>query len=279
MKLTKVASSGLVSTITVSDDVFAVTPNEVLLAQAVRVYQANKRQGTSAAKTRSAVARTKAKVYKQKGTGNARHGSRNAPIFVGGGVAHGPKAEQNWTLQLPKNLKKQALATALTFQSENVQVVDRLAELDGKTRTAAAAITPLVSKSDRVLVILPESAQESVRPLYNIGQVLLSLAEYVTAYEILSADKILLHPGTISVLEARVAHLVKKQGTRVISPKPAAAEKTVAAPKAAPAKKAAPEKSAAPKAAKKTAAKTAAPKKAAPKKTVAKKPASKKASE
>lgn len=267
MKLTKVATSGLVSTITVSDDVFAVTPNEVLLAQAVRVYQANKRQGTSATKTRSAVARTKAKVYRQKGTGNARHGSRNAPIFVGGGVAHGPKAEQNWTLQLPKSMKKQALATALTFQSENVQVVDRLAELDGKTRTAAAAITPLVSKSDRVLVILPESAQESVRPLYNIGQVLLAVAEYVTAFEVLSADKILLHPGTISILESRVARLAEKR----VSSKSQSNSKVKAAPEAETSKKKpvvtqeASEKPAAKKAASKT-QKPAAKKAAAPKK-------------
>ncbi len=226
MKLPLVSTSGKLSTITVSDAVFATPINQVLIAQAVRVYLSNRRQGSSKVQTRSEVNRTRAKWYKQKGTGNARHGSRNAPIFVGGGVAHGPSGEQNWSLVLPKTMKKQALASALSFQSAQMHVVEKLSELSGKTKEAAAAITSLVSPKDRVLVVLPESAQDTMRALFNLSQVNLVVAEYVTPVEILSADKILLHPGTISVLETRVARMQSAPTAKRSASKKVAVEPT-----------------------------------------------------
>ncbi len=205
MKLTKVSPTGSTSQITVSDAVFGVPLNDVLLAQAVRVYLANRRQGTSQVQTRSEVSRTKAKVYKQKGTGNARHGSRNAPIFVGGGVAHGPSGEQNWSLKLPKALKKQALSIALSLQAPETKIVTALETLDGKTKTSAKIIADVSAITDKVLIILPQATQESARSLYNLRQVALAVAEYVTPVQVLSADKILLHPDTIAILETRVS--------------------------------------------------------------------------
>src|SRR5690242_1823092 len=122
MQLTKVTKTGAKSQLTVSDSVFGVPVNKALIAQAVRVYMSNQRQGTSKAKTRSEINRTSAKWYKQKGTGRARHGARNAPLFVGGGVAHGPNGEQNWTRTLSKRMKMQALVTALSAQAANIVV-------------------------------------------------------------------------------------------------------------------------------------------------------------
>ncbi len=205
MKLTKVSPTGTTSQITVSDAVFGVPLNDVLLAQAVRVYLANRRQGTSQVQNRSEVSRTKAKVYKQKGTGNARHGSRNAPIFVGGGVAHGPNGEQNWSLKLSKTFKKKALSIALSLQASETKIVAALDSLDGKTKTAAKIVAQASAETDKVLIILPQTNQDATRSLYNIGQVALALAEYVTPLQVLSADKILLHPDTIAILETRVS--------------------------------------------------------------------------
>src|SRR5690554_4960009 len=105
MKLTVITATSKASSIEVSDAVFGQKANPTLLAQAVRVYLSNLRQGTSKVKTRSEVSRTRAKWYRQKGTGNARHGARSAPIFVGGGVAHGPNGQQNWTKSLSRKMK------------------------------------------------------------------------------------------------------------------------------------------------------------------------------
>lgn len=207
MKLSKLSTTGTTTKITVSDELFGVVGFEKLLAQAVRVYRANKRQGTSKTQRRSEVSRTKAKLYRQKGTGNARHGSRNAPIFVGGGVAHGPSGEQNWLLQLPKQLKKKSLATALSLQASAAVVLESLKDFTTdatKTKQAAKLIASVAQANDRVLVIIPQATQENMRSLYNVSQVKVVFAEFVTALEILSADKLALHPDTIAILEKRV---------------------------------------------------------------------------
>src|SRR5260221_12210434 len=106
MKLTVASTVGQTSTLTVSDAVFGAPVNNGVIAQAVRVYLSNQRQGTSKVKTRGEISRTKKKWFKQKGTGNARHGARTPSLFVGGGVAHGPSGIQNYTLKMPGTMKK-----------------------------------------------------------------------------------------------------------------------------------------------------------------------------
>lgn len=102
--------------------IFGEKENLPLLAQAVRVYEDRKHLGLAKAKTRAEVERTKKKVYPQKGTGGARHGAKSAPIFVGGGVAHGPKGVKR-TLTLPSKMKKKALAVALSLKAKEGEVV------------------------------------------------------------------------------------------------------------------------------------------------------------
>jgi large subunit ribosomal protein L4 len=105
MQLTVIDSTSKNEKVRVNDSLFTKKPATFLLAQAIRVYRSNLRQGTSYTKTRSEVKRTKTKWYKQKGTGNARHGARTPNIFVGGGVSHGPRAIENWSKKL--NAKRQ----------------------------------------------------------------------------------------------------------------------------------------------------------------------------
>lgn len=102
--------------------IFGEKENLPLLAQAVRVYEDRKHLGLAKAKTRAEVERTKKKWYRQKGTGGARHGARSAPIFVGGGVAHGPKGIKR-TLTLPAKMKRKALAIALSLKAKEAEVV------------------------------------------------------------------------------------------------------------------------------------------------------------
>jgi large subunit ribosomal protein L4 len=244
MNLTKLTATGTKSTIAVSDVIFGAPVNQQLLAQAVRVYMSNKRQGTSKAQTRSEVSRTTAKWFKQKGTGRARHGARSAPQFVGGGVAHGPNGEQNWKLALPKRMKIQALVSALSAQSANMFVSDAVQELTGKTKEAAQLLQHVRVPKDKILVVLANAKPEVMRSLRNLEKVLVTSVSRVNALEVAMADKIILSTQALKALETRLSEptaevkpVVEKAAPKVAA-KPAV-EKTAKKP-AAPKKAAKP---------------------------------------
>ena len=110
-------SGAAVGEVDVSDDVFGAEVKEHLLWEVVRAQRAARRQGTAHTKTRAEVSRTKAKMYRQKGTGNARHGSRRANIFPGGGVVHGPRT-RSYDLQVNKKVMAGALRSALSLRAQ-----------------------------------------------------------------------------------------------------------------------------------------------------------------
>lgn len=210
MKLIKITATSK-SSLNVNDNVFGAEVNEVLLSQAIRIYLSNKRQGTSKVKTRAEVTRTKKKWFKQKGTGNARHGARSANIFVGGGVAHGPKGNENWNLKLTNVMRKKALISALSAQVKEIVVSDEIMSLSGKTKEAVALINKLAPKTGKILIIINESKEEVLRSLRNIETVLVVSASRVNALEIAMADKIIITLGAIKTIEDR---LESKKETR-----------------------------------------------------------------
>ncbi len=122
---------------------FEAKENLRLLAQAIRVYEDRTHPGLAKVKTRADVNRTKKKWYRQKGTGGARHGARSAPIFVGGGVAHGPTGVKR-QLSLPEKMKEKALSVAISLKIKNKEgvVVDGLAKIN-KTKEIDALIKKL----------------------------------------------------------------------------------------------------------------------------------------
>src|SRR3990170_3346380 len=121
---------------------FGVNASPSLLAQAVRIFLSNQRRAAAKTKTRAEVAKTTAKMYKQKGTGRARHGSYAAPIFVGGGVAHGPTGEQNYTSKMPKKMKKLAIESAFSDRAKDKKVVIvHTDKMEGKTKEGKGILT------------------------------------------------------------------------------------------------------------------------------------------
>lgn len=206
MKLTTYTKTGNKSqtATTASNDVFGVKVNQELLSQGIRVYLANQRQGTSKVQTRSMVTRTKKKLYKQKGTGGARHGSKNAPIFVGGGVAHGPKGNENWKLKMTKSSKDKALICALSAQKDQIIIWDGLTDLNGKTKSAAETLYKLVDKKDKTLVVAIEFKPEMSRSLNNLEKVFLTKVSHLNIYEVALADKIIMTSEAVKALEKRL---------------------------------------------------------------------------
>jgi large subunit ribosomal protein L4 len=210
MQLPIIDSTSKNEKIRVNDILFSDQAADALLAQAVRVYQANLRQGTSYTKTRSEVKRTKKKWYKQKGTGNARHGARTPNIFVGGGVSHGPRAIENWSLKLNKKSKLIALKHALTLQKKNLFVSKDIVGLKGKTKEAQKLIVKVGQDMDKVLVVLNKVNEAVIRALANLPNVLVTTAERLNVLQVVSADKILIDLTALKTLEDRFVKVKKK---------------------------------------------------------------------
>lgn len=189
---------------------FGAKVNEKLVTQAVRVYLAHQRRAQPKTKTRGEVNLTKAKWFRQKGTGRARHGSQSAPLFVGGGVAHGPRGNQNWDLKLPEKMRKQALASALTskFQAGQVVVLESLEKVSGKTKELAGLLKSFIiqegkktKKETKFLLIIPEKMENVQRAGQNVPNLLVRQMSQVNAYEVLRANKILLSSKVVEVLK------------------------------------------------------------------------------
>ena len=204
MQLTSISATGDKGTYKAQDSVFAVPANEALLSQAIHVYLNNQRQATSKVKTRSEINRTKKKWFKQKGTGNARHGARTPSLFVGGGVAHGPNGMQNFSRSMTKVMARQAIKVALSAQAKNIVICDSLERLDGKTATAAKMLKKVIPNSVRTLVLLPETQSMIVRGFRNMTGVLTTTALRLNIYQVAAADTILTTTGAIKALEARL---------------------------------------------------------------------------
>lgn len=213
MKLRVVRTTSRDSQVTVEDEVFN-QPNPFLLAQAVRVYLSNQRQGTSKTQRRGDVNRTTRKWYRQKGTGNARHGAQDATLFVGGAVAHGPTGEENWKKNLTQALKTKSLAAALTAQADNIVINDEFLELEGKTQLAQKLLAEVFAKfengqflKDRLLLVASNQEENLTlvkRAINNLPNVDLLSAETINAYNAARADKLVLTNQSVEVLTDRI---------------------------------------------------------------------------
>lgn len=209
MQLPLIDSTSKNEKVRVSDTLFSSATSNVLLAQAIRVYLSNLRQGTSHTKTRSEINRTKKKWYKQKGTGNARHGARTPNIFVGGGVSHGPRGIENWTKNLTTKSKLLALKLALSAQKDNLLLSKNISSLKGKTSEAKKLLSVASKKEEKVLVVLAKSSDLILRSLRNLENVLVMTADRINALHIAMADKIIIDLTALKVLEERLLKVKK----------------------------------------------------------------------
>lgn len=176
-------------------EIFGAPINNVIMAQAIRVYLANQRQGTKSTKTRGEVRGSTRKIYKQKGTGRARHGAIRAPIFVHGGVAHGPKS-QDYSLLMPKKMKKAALFSALSSKARNneIKIVKNLDKIEQKTKEMTKVLKNLNldGKNNRVLLVLPSDLTNVQKASRNIEGVNTTVAQRLNTYEVLDNKMLLM---------------------------------------------------------------------------------------
>jgi len=182
-------------------DIFDVPVNVALMHQALMRQLANARLGTHKTQSRGEVNRTKAKWYRQKGTGRARHGSRNANLFVGGGIAHGPKPRK-YVKKMPRKMRRAALRSALSAKATEDQIVvlDALEMEMPKTKEMVAVLENL--RLDRgVLILLPERNEPLERSARNLPQVKALRASYLNVRDLLGYDHVLMPLGALQVIE------------------------------------------------------------------------------
>lgn len=178
MKNTKVGEVDL------DDTIFATKPNKALIYENVKMQLANKRKGTAHCKGRSEVSGTTAKIYKQKGLGRARHGSEKAPIFVGGGKAHGPKP-RDYSYRIPAKARRGGLRSALSVKKQEgkLLVVDGFELKEIKTRTMIDALKKIGVTNGLIVVDgKDETLEKSIR---NIPHVSLIRWEGLNVYDLM----------------------------------------------------------------------------------------------
>jgi large subunit ribosomal protein L4 len=201
----------VVESISLPKEIFNVKINNQLMAQAVRVFLSNQRRGTVKTKSRGEVNKTTKKVYKQKGTGRARHGAMSAPIYVGGGVAFGPR-QRDYSLSFPQKMKKASLFSALSakLRDGEIKVLTGLEKIEPKTKLMMQVINnlnleaknlPRGKAGKKLLLITSAGAGNILKAGRNIKGLSILDAKQINTYAVLDNKGIILMKGALEVME------------------------------------------------------------------------------
>lgn len=181
-------------------EIFGAKVNKALLTQAMRVYMNNQKSHQGHTKTRGEVTGSTVKIYRQKGTGRARHGSIRAPIFVGGGIAFGP-THRKVILDLPKKMKKAALISALSSKmaDKNITGVSGLEKISGKTKEVFSLVEK-INPGKSTLIVTGDKQETIVRAVRNLAKVHVMQTSQLNAYEVLRHQNLLVTKGAVETL-------------------------------------------------------------------------------
>ncbi len=171
----------------------------------VVAYRANRRTGSACTKTRGEVSGNNRKIYKQKGTGGARHGDKRAPIFVGGGVVFGPRP-RDYSKKVTKTVRKLALRRTLgdLVTAEKIKTVDSFSVADGKTKSFVALLDTL-AKPGKILVVANNFDDSTYLACRNVAWAQLVNASDLNVEQLLLAHTVILVGDAVQTLAARTA--------------------------------------------------------------------------
>jgi large subunit ribosomal protein L4 len=188
--------------VSLNDAIFGIQPSEHAIYLDVKQYLAHQRQGTHKSKERGEVARTTKKVYKQKGTGNARHGSMKAPTFVGGGTVFGPRV-RDYSFKVNKKVKALARKSALAMkaQSNALTVLEDFQMEAIKTKQYAEIIKALGLENKKSLVVLNELDKNIYLSSRNFEGSNVVTASELNTYQIMKAQNLVVFEGALGKIE------------------------------------------------------------------------------
>ena len=205
MKLDKISIDGKKDSIEVLDKIFSAKVNNKLVSSVLYKTNANYKGRHAKTKQQNEVRGPTSKIYAQKGTGGARHASRKAPIFVGGGIAHGPKGELVYKKRkLNKNEKKLSVASLITEKNnnKNLLILNDFSSEIKKTKEMSSIINKLeISNS---LLILDKNSKEKIeKSARNIPNVKVTDVNHFSAYDIIKFKKVVFTESSVKELEKR----------------------------------------------------------------------------
>jgi large subunit ribosomal protein L4 len=207
MKLDKLNLDGKKSSIEVLDKIFSAKINRKLISSVLYKTNANYKGRHAKTKQQNEVAGPTSKIYAQKGTGNARHASRKAPIFVGGGIAHGPKGQLAYkTRKLNKSEKKQSIASLISekTKNKNLLVLNDFNNQIKKTKEMSLILKKFEITNS--LIILDKSSKEKVeKSIRNIPNVKVTDINHFSAFDMIKFKKIVFTESSVKELEKRYA--------------------------------------------------------------------------
>ena len=205
MKLEKISIDGKKDTIEVLDKIFSAKINSKLVSNVLYKTNANYKGRHAKTKQQNEVSGPTSKIYAQKGTGGARHASRKAPIFVGGGIAHGPKGELSYKKRkLNKNEKKLSVASLITEKNinKNLLILNDFTSEIKKTKEMNSIIQKL--EITHSLIILDKNSKEKIeKSARNIPNVKVTDVNHFSSYDIIKFKKVVFTESSVKELEKR----------------------------------------------------------------------------
>ena len=205
MKIDKVSIDGKKDSLEVLDKIFSAKINKQLVSNVLYKTNANYKGRKAKTKQKNEIIGSTSKIYSQKGTGNARHASRKAPIFVGGGVAHGPKGELSYKKRkLNKSEKKLSIASLITEKNKLKDIIifsDFSAEIK---KTKEMSIILKKFEANNSLIILDKNSKEKIsKSIKNIPNVKATDINHFSAFDIIKYKKLVFTESSIKELEKR----------------------------------------------------------------------------
>ena len=191
-----------VKDIKLNDNIFGITPNDIVLHDAIVLSMANSRQGTHSTKTRAEVSGGGRKPWRQKGTGNARQGSIRAVQWRKGGIAFGPKP-RDYSKKQNKKVRRLALLSALSYKATDNEIVllDSIKFETNKTKEMLKLLNTLGLANSKVLLVIDELDENICLASRNLGNVLIVLPTEVNTYDVVNSDKMVITEAALKKLE------------------------------------------------------------------------------
>ena len=205
MEIEKLSIDGKTTTVKVADKILSAKINKKLVSNVLYKTNANFKGRKAKTKQKNEIIGSTSKIYAQKGTGNARHASRKAPIFVGGGVAHGPKGESNYKFRkLNKSEKKLSIASLIT-EKNNLKDLIIFNDFDKEIKKTKEMNNILIKfKATNSLIILDKKSQEKIeKSVRNIPNVKTTDVNHFSAFDIVKYKKLIFTESSIKELEKR----------------------------------------------------------------------------
>ena len=207
MKIDKISLDGKKTSIEVKDDIFSSKINDILISQVIYKTNANYKGRKAKTKQKNEIIGSTSKIYAQKGTGNARHASRKAPIFVGGGVAHGPKGENNYKIRkINKSEKKLGISSLITEKNndKNLMIFSDFKTEITKTKEMNKILEKFQAKNS--LIILDKTSKDKIiRSVKNIPNIKVTDVNHFSTYDVMKFKKIIFTETSMRELEKKYA--------------------------------------------------------------------------